>query len=250
MKKYIIGFIIGAVLSAVAVFYFPCSSHVTQRDMNNETMNAILWMQTSAEYRALCYQAYNSALEHVKFAAESFKSGDKPIAIILDCDETVIDNTKADAAIIDNGSSASEVFSAWLKDGRPDAMPGAAEFLNAVDALGVNIFYVTNRRENFRAATMDSMKALNFPQIDDVHTIFKTDTSNKDSRFSKIEESYNVVVYLGDSAHDFPMGIYGKNLEERNTITDANKSLFGKKYMVLPNPLYGSWLDLFKGKTP
>ena len=250
MKKYITGFIIGVILSAAIAFNIPQSSRITQKEINNETLNAVLWMQTSAEYRALCYQAYNSALEHVRNAAESFRSGDKPIAIVLDCDETVIDNIAPDAAIIDSEKTLSELFSAWFTEGRPEALPGAADFLNAVDELGANIFYVTNRQEQFKTETTNIMKALNFPQVNDAHVILRDDESSKDSRFRKIENDYNVILYLGDSAHDFPMGIYGKNLEERNAIADANKSLFGKKYIVLPNPVYGSWLNLFNGKTP
>ena len=125
--------------------------------------------------------------------------------------------------------------------GNAKAMPGAEEFLRAVDALSVDIFYVTNRQERFREAAIRNLKALNFPQVDNAHVVMKTDTSSKDPRFNTISESYNVIVYLGDSAHDFPIGIYGKNMKDRNTITDKNKELFGMKYIVLPNPIYGSW---------
>ena len=124
MKKSIISFIIGAGLAVLAVSYFPGVLPVTQRDINNETMNALLWMQTSAEYRALCYQGYNTALELVRSAKESFKSGDKPLAIILDCDETVLDTTPYDAAIIDNDSGGAKLAD-WLKEAAAGAMPGA-----------------------------------------------------------------------------------------------------------------------------
>ena len=250
MKKYITGFIIGAILSAVIALNIPQSSRMTQKDMNNETINAVLWMKTSAEYRALCYQAYNSALEHIRNAAESFRSGDKALAIILDCDETVVDNLAPDTAMIDSEKNISEVYSEWGNEIRAYAMPGAADFLKAVDESGVNIFYVTNRLEKLRTETINDMKALNFPQVDDVHVILRTDDYNKDSRFRKIENDYNVILYLGDSAHDFPFEIYKKNMQERNAIIDSNKSMFGKKYIMFPNPVYGAWLNLFKRNTP
>ena len=129
-------------------------------------------------------------------------------------------------------------------------MPGAADFLNAVDALGVSIFYVTNRRENLREDTMHNMKALNFPQVDEVHTVFRSGEGSKDPRFKRIAESFDVVVYLGDSAQDFPVEIYGKGLTERNAIFDSARELFGEKYILLPNPIYGHWLNVSTGKTP
>lgn len=244
MKKSIISFIAGAGLAVLAVHYFPGVMPVTQRDINNETINALLWMQTSAEYRALCYQAYNSGLELVKSAKEAFKSGDKPLAIILDCDETVIDNLPVDASVIDNDSARIKIAD-WYKEAIAGAMPGAEEFLKAADELSIDIFYVTNRQGNLRADTMRNMKNLNFPQIDDRHVVFSSSEKSKDSRFMRIEEDYNVIVYLGDSIHDFPMEIYGKMMQERNAITDANRALFGRKYIVLPNPVYGSWLGAF-----
>lgn len=242
MKKSILSFIIGAALSALLAVHLCGTPALTQKDINNESLNAILWQQTSAEYRALCYQAYNSALDEVKAAAKIFTSNDKPLAIILDCDETVLDNSRADAAIIDREDISVGINAQWFKAGEAGAMPGAKEFLDSVDSLGVRIFYVTNRGESTRADTMRNMKALEFPQVDDAHVILKSDESSKDSRFSRIAASYDVVVYLGDSAHDFPMGIYYKGKDERNAITDANKSLFGRKYIVLPNPVYGLWM--------
>ncbi|MBQ9432871.1 MAG: 5'-nucleotidase, lipoprotein e(P4) family [Synergistaceae bacterium] len=245
MKKYITGFAAGACLALLAVNYFPEALPITQRDINNENIDALLWVQTSAEYRALCYQAYNSALERVRAAAESAKSGDKPLAVILDCDETVIDNLAVDASVFDTDASSGRLLPEWWKAAEALAMPGAEEFLNAVDALGVSIFYVTNRPESAKADTMRNMKALNFPQVDERHTVLTSSSRQKEARFSKIEEDYSVIVYLGDSAHDFPIGIYGRNMTERNAIADKNRELFGQKYIVFPNPVYGSWLGAF-----
>ena len=212
--------------------------------------DAIVWMQTSAEYRALCYQAYNMALERVKTSAENFKSGDKPIAIVLDCDETVVDNTPFFAALFsmdvasESTASIFMMLADWINSGEVTAMPGAANFLNAVDKLGVTIFYVTNKPEIMKEATLISMKAMKFPQVDDAHVLLDGGQSDKEYRFRKIEEDYNVVVYLGDSAHDFPIGMYGKNMNQRNAIADVNRELFGQTYILLPNPIYGSWLSL------
>ena len=242
MKKSILSFIVGAALSALLAVQLCGTPALTQKDINNESLNAILWQQTAAEYRALCYQAYNAALDEVRAAAEAFTSRDKPLAIVLDGDETVLDNSQVDAVLIDKEDAGLDLLSQWHYAGIAEAVPGAKNFLDAVDALGAGIFYVTNRMEDKKADTMRNMKALEFPQIDDVHVIMKAGGSSKDSRFRRIAASYDVVVYLGDNAHDFPMEIYGKSGNERNAITDANRELFGRKYIVLPNPIYGSWL--------
>lgn len=249
MKKFLVGLIIGGLIGAVVMFNMPDS--ITQKEINNETLNAILWMQTSAEYRALCYQAYNTALTHIKAASENIKSDDKTLAIILDCDETVIDNTRVDAALLDsNIADQLSLLREWRNKGIAGAMPGAYEFLNAVDSLGAEIFYVTNRDEEYKAGIIQNMKNLNFPQIDDKHVLCKTEAGGKEARFERIESQYNVILYLGDTAHDFPTGSYHKSMSERNKITDDNRQFYGVKYIVLPNPVYGDWLDEFGGKIP
>ncbi len=242
MKKSIISFILGAGLAVLGVYYFPEVMPVTQRTINNETLNASLWIQTAAEYRALCYQGYNITLDLLRSAKESAKSGDKPLAVIMDCDETLLDNTPSDTSIIDNDTKSWNIFVEWVKEAKAAAMPGAEEFLKEVDALGVELFYVTNRPENMRADTVRNMKGLNFPQVDDRHVSFASGSSNKDSRFSRIEQDYNVIVYLGDRMDDFPINLYGKMMQERRAVTDQNRTLFGRKYIMFPNPVYGSWL--------
>lgn len=208
-------------------------------------------MQTSAEYRALCYQAYNTAITHIKAASENVKSDDKTLAIILDCDETVIDNICVNAAFLDSDiANQSSLLREWWNKGIAGAMPGAYEFLNAVDSLGIEIFYITNRDEKYKAGVMRNLKDLRFPQTDDEHVLCRTEPGGKESRFDRIESQYNVILYLGDTAHDFPTGSYNKSITERNKITDDNRQFYGLKYIVLPKPIYGSWLNEFKGKTP
>ena len=64
-----------------------------QYQAETETMG-LLWMRTSAEYRALAYQGYNVAMNAVKMAVTDPSHQRKPLAIVLDADETVVDNTK------------------------------------------------------------------------------------------------------------------------------------------------------------
>lgn len=225
-----------------------CSSQTTKKgddattELYQRNVLALSWMQNAAEYRALCYQAYNGAYEHVKASLK--QKTDKPRAIILDLDETVIDNIPAEATINEvarNGKDFNDYWLAWESMASANAMPGAAEFLKKVDKLGVQIFYVSNRSCMNVDFTNKNLKSLKFPMKNKIRC--KDNTSNKKARFDKILEKYNVVAFLGDNATDFPISIYGVNGEDRNKIVDKNSSQFGVKYFVLPNPVYGEWFS-------
>ncbi len=228
---------------AVPAFAAEAPAAYTQKDLNAELTMAVAWFQNSAEYRELCYQAYNAALDQVTKAVAHHKKGDKPLAIVLDCDETVIDNSAFEAGLIGTGNSYSNAtWDEWCAAAQATAMPGATEYLQAVDKLGVDIFYVTNRSAKTQLeGSAKNMKAIGFPQVDAKHLMFKTDTSNKQPRYDAIMKDYDVVVFMGDNAGDLPIGTYHKMQQERNAIVDQHQSEFGHKFIVLPNPTYGDW---------
>lgn len=219
----------------------------TQEQLNDQMVMAVAWMQNSAEYRELCYQAYNVALEQVKAAVASHKKGDKPLAIVLDADETVIDNTAYQAGLLGtNNAYASKTWDEWCNAAEALAMPGAAEYLQAVDKLGVDIFYASNRNMEQVPGTMKNFKAIGFPQADKKHMIFKDKSGNKMGRFEQVMKDYHVVVFMGDNAGDLPINSYHKSQEERNALVDQHKAEFGKRFIVFPNPTYGDWEPALK----
>ncbi len=237
-----------ALAAVIGVSFFaaapaPANAAYTQEDLNDELTMAAAWMQNSAEYRELCYQAYNIALERVEAAVANHKPGDKPLAIVLDADETVVGNSAFESGLIGTDRSYStKEWTAWCQAAKAAAMPGATEYLQAVDKLGVAIFYVTNRSmEDQYEGTAKNMKEIGFPQVDAEHLLLKTDNSNKQPRFDKVLEKYDVVVFMGDNAGDLPLGTYKKNQEERNGLIDANKKDFGRRFIAFPNPTYGDW---------
>ena len=220
----------------------------TQQLADAEYM-ALLWMRTSAEYRALCYQGYNAALMAIDRAQmnPAGRSG-KPLAIVLDCDETVTDNTRAMAAAAAAGNGRYDAL--WWRgtvhEGRSEAMPGAVEFLSEVARRGVAIFYVSNRWSEVNyEPTIENLKALGFPSVDAEHVLLMEDRkmSDKQLRFDQIAKNYDVVVYMGDNAGDLPLGTKGMNRAARNAAIDAAQEAFGTQYIVFPNPAYGSWIS-------
>ena len=221
-----------------------------QYQAETETMG-LLWMRTSAEYRALAYQGYNVAMNAVKMAVTDPSHQRKPLAIVLDADETVVDNTKLMGESIVNGNGRFDApwWRQAVHQGKSQAMPGAVEFLNEVHKQGVEIFYVSNRYAPVNLdVTIQNFKELGFPSVDKDHVLLFEKDSDKQPRFDMIAKKYYVIVYMGDNAGDFPIGTKGKTLAERNSIIDAHKEDFGTTFVVFPNPAYGSWVSaLAKG---
>lgn len=221
-----------------------------QYQADTETMG-LLWMRTSAEYRALAYQGYNVAMNTVKMAVADPSHQGKPLAIVLDADETVVDNTKlmGESIANSNGRFDAPWWRQAVHQGKSQAMPGAVDFLNEVHKQGVEIFYVSNRYAPVNLdVTIQNFKELGFPSVDKEHVLLFEKDSDKQPRFDAIAKKYNVVVYMGDNAGDFPIGTKGKTLAERNAIIDAHQKDFGTIFVVFPNPAYGSWVSaLAKG---
>ena len=216
-----------------------------QYQADTETMG-LLWMRTSAEYRALAYQGYNVAMNVVKMAVADPSHQRKPLAIVLDADETVVDNTKLMGESIVNGNGRFDApwWRQAVHQGKSQAMPGAVDFLNEVHKQGVEIFYVSNRYAPVNLdVTIQNFKELGFPSVDKDHVLLFEKDSDKQPRFDMIAKKYAIVLFMGDNAGDFPIGTKGKTLAERNDIIDAHKEDFGTTFVVFPNPTYGSWVS-------
>ena len=227
----------------------------TTKDLNEQLVLATLWMQTAAEYKALCYQAYNLGKMLVdKKITEGIS--DKPLAIIVDCDEAIINNSVYEAGLIGTENAySSETWDVWMQAAEAKAMPGSVELLNYASEQGVETFYVTNRTmATGYEGTMKNLQDLGYPRVDEKHLMLKTDTDNKQTRRDMVLEEYDVIFYLGDSCTDFSADYYQASLEERNATAVADKDKFGIEFIVLPNPTYGDWdgaiFEFNWGSTP
>lgn len=219
------------------------SQEMTQKDLNKETIQAVLWMHTAAEYRALCYQAYNIGRLELDNALLNTDEHHKPFAIVTDCDNTILCDIPAQVYYIENGEPFNPT--SWLKfvnEAKFKPLPGALEFFNYAASKGVEIFYVVNRIENTELeGTMRNLRSCGFPMVDKEHILLKTNTSNKQYRYDKITQDFDVLIYFGDNLGDMPIDTYQKPFHVRNERTKENKSLWGSKYIMLPNPVYGNW---------
>lgn len=235
-------------LSIIVLLVFLLSSNVfitaedyTTKDLNEQLTMATLWMQTSAEYKAICYQSFNLAKMMLDQRLKK-KKVKKPLAIIVDADETVIDNSAYEAFLIGNDFGySSKTWNPWMAAAEAKAIPGALEFLKYAKRKKVEIFYVTNRKMVGYEGTEKNLKALGFPYVDKKHLLLRTDTGDKQPRRDIVAKDYEIVLLLGDNLNDFLSVFGGKNVKDRLKEVDKKKKDWGTKFIVLPNPTYGEW---------
>jgi len=204
-----------------------------------ESLTAALWQQTSSEYRALCYQAFNVAYDRIQM--DLMKEWPKPRAVIVDLDETVIFNAKYNATDVIREQEYPKEFYEWIASGDATLIPGAGEFLKFIDKEGYAIFYVTNRRDECTDITLQQIIDLDLPQADSEHLLMRGSDDTKQGRRDKVGEDHSVILYIGDNCVDFLGDYYNESIEERKNITDSLHTEWGRKFIILPNPLHGSW---------
>ena len=201
----------------------------------------ILWQQTAAEYRALCYQAFNTAAMHLH-AIPAKKIRKEKLAIITDLDETILDNSYSDAQLIKEGKTYnSTTWKEWTNKSAATAVPGAVDFLNEAHKKGISIFYISNRDTTAIQSTLINLKNLQLPNADTAHMLFQTDSSSKETRRKLVAGHYNVIMLLGDNLNDFMNVFENKTIADRFIETDKERAAWGNKFIVLPNATYGEW---------
>ncbi|HEX8247432.1 MAG TPA: 5'-nucleotidase, lipoprotein e(P4) family [Pyrinomonadaceae bacterium] len=251
-RKYLLSF--GLVLASVVSTYFATTS-VAQQGTQPQTaaadteyqIGAILFMQKAAEYRALAYQAFNIAemrLDADEKDRKKLPSAErrKPRAIVVDVDETVLDNSPAQAVQVKNRLPfIQEKWTAWVNMRKAKAIPGAIDFLNYASRKGARVFYVTNRIEVEKQPTIDNLKALGFPDVSDETVLVKTTESSKEARRQTILQRYRIAILIGDNLDDLSNVFERKAIDARFAEVDKTREMFGRKFIVLPNAMYGTW---------
>jgi len=204
---------------------------------------ATLWYQKSAEMRALYYQCFRSAeialAENLAWAGRT-----KPAAVVLDIDETLLDNSPFQGwQVLEAKEFNNEDWFRWVELARAEPLPGAVEFTRYADSLGVEVLYVSNRTMQEMGPSIENMAALGFANADSTHMLLKETTSSKVERRALIEKDYEILLLVGDNLADHS-SIYEKRGPDHGfAAVDADRRLFGTRYIVLPNPMYGNWLN-------
>lgn len=233
------------IIMNIVIFILGC-----QGSDNAKLPNSIKWVRTSVEYEAICIQTYRSAWEAVKAADQQ---SDEQWAIVLDVDETVLDNSLYEATTAEKGLSYPTGWADWVLSAKADAVPGAKAFIDSVHTLGANIHvvYITNRDTAFKQATIKNLKSLNMWRDDDLMLCQRDKSDTKAIRRNEVvvgtgrcegKGKRTIIALIGDQLGD--VADY-----EKSTKSDSlqnhfkNAKIWGNKSFVLPNPMYGSWMN-------
>ena len=248
-KKYLIGLalFVSAFVGTSASAQQPAPA--VQTDLDYQA-SGVLYTQKAAEYRALAYQAFNIARERLDadFDKKSLKKLPKatrkmPRAIVVDIDETVLDNSPSNAnQIATSRSFNTKDWYAWGEMRKAKAVPGSVEFLNYAVSKGVKIFYISNRDEVQRQATIDNLKSVGFNDVASERVMLRVNgESPKGPRRDVVAAAYRIVLLMGDNLDDFTSAFERKSIAERFAEADRMRDRWGKTFIVLPNAMYGTW---------
>ncbi|PZP61399.1 MAG: acid phosphatase [Pseudoxanthomonas spadix] len=227
----------------------------------DDNLNAVLWVQRSVEYQALSIQTYRAAADHLDAALKekhwdalvpeergNAATGLKP-AVILDVDETVLDNSPYQARLIRDNAEYDEVsWDRWVAEKKAKAVPGVVDFAKAANAKGVTLLYVSNRAVHLKDATIANLKAVGLPVADD--SVFlglgtnvpgcEQNGTEKNCRRRLAGQQYRVLMQFGDQLGDF-VQVVANTQADRERLLTQYRDWFGERWWMLAGPTYGSW---------
>lgn len=207
------------------------------------TGTEVKYVRDAEEYATLTRQVYRLATDAVNGSGRARMSG--PWAVVLDLDETVLDNSTYQLERATYGAPFStSSWNAWVQRIEAGVVPGVVDFVSSVRRLGGHIAWISNRDESTRAATILNLQRFSLWTDNDRLCLATDSTYPKKVRRREVTEgrgacSWNgtatpVVVYVGDQMTDFP----GPGEAD----PDAGKdTAFGRRFFILPNPMYGAW---------
>lgn len=230
-----------------------------QQPPANDQLDAVLWTQTSIEHELIYRQVFASATRQLD-AALADPTWDAlplpprnlsglPPAVVVDIDETVLDNVPLNARdILTNQVYSYDRWNTWVDQAKAQALPGAVEFLQAADKKGITVYYITNREHSQVQATVNNLRLRGFPVAHNEQVLAaSTPTGHceqagygKNCRRQWVASHARVLMLAGDSFGDFVQA-------EHNTLADQRKAAapylawLGQRWFLLPNPTYGNW---------
>lgn len=230
-----------------------------QQPPANDQLDAVLWTQTSIEHELIYRQVFASATRQLD-AALADPTWDAlplpprnlsglPPAVVVDIDETLLDNVPLNARdILTHQVYSYDRWNTWVDQAKAQALPGAVEFLQAADKKGITVYYITNREHSQVQATVNNLRLRGFP-VERNEQVLAASTPTgqceqagygKNCRRQWVASHARVLMLAGDSFGDFVQA-------EHNTLADQRKAAapylawLGQRWFLLPNPTYGNW---------
>ncbi len=203
--------------------------------------NDVRWVRESNEYKSLCYQIYSNATTNLnrQVGVNPYSLNNKDLstyAIVMDLDETVLDNSQYQVELLDKNESFNMTsWAKWVNREEAKLVPGAKEYIDVVRSYGIQLIFISNRMDERLNATINNMKILDIYSESDIFLLRKNKKDKKTVRRNEIYNStgrmanyntYTVIQYLGDAMGDFP---------------SYNSKQFSVDQYIFPNPMYGKW---------
>lgn len=240
----------------------PAAAATPAKDAStHDNLNAVAWVQTSLEYRAITMQTFRAAADHLDVALKeknwdalvpgergNAAAGLKP-AVVMDVDETVLDNSPYQARLIRDGKEYDEIsWDQWVAEKKAKPLPGVVDFARAAAAKGVTILYISNRAVHLKEATLANLREAGLPVADEsvflgLGTVLEgceQNGSEKNCRRRLAGQQYRVLMQFGDQIGDF-VQVEANTRDGRQALFDEYDDWFGERWWMLPNPTYGSW---------
>src|SRR6185312_10244622 len=238
-----------------AVATAPAISHA------DDNLNAVAWSQTAIEHDLIYLQTYRDAQSGLLAALHdphwdalaaddrvAPSQGLKP-AVVLDIDETVLDNSPYQARVVRNGDEFNENdWRAWCREEAARALPGAVAFTRFAASHGIAVIYISNRATVLDQATLANLRKVGLPvagpdALLGLGTVVEgcpEEGSSKRCRRQLISHKYRVLMQIGDQIGDF-VDVSSNTDEGRRAAMAPYLDWVGQRWFVLPNPTYGSW---------
>lgn len=227
----------------------------------NDNLNAVVWTQTAIEHDLIYLQTFRDAQSRLLAAMKDRHwdalarddrvapiKGLKP-AIVLDIDETVLDNSPYQARLVRSGGEYNEAdWAAWCKEEAARALPGVVAFTQFAASHGIAVIYVSNRAKDLDQVTLANLRKVGLP-VSGPEAFLGLGTfvegceqigTEKGCRRQLISRKYRVLMQFGDQIGDL-VTVIANNPEGRRRAMAPYMNWIGTRWFVLPNTTYGSW---------
>jgi len=227
----------------------------------DDNLNAVAWSQTAIEHDLIYLQTFRDAEAHLPGALHDPRwdaldkadrvaslKGLKP-AVILDIDETVLDNSPYEARLVRSGGEFNEAgWAAWCREQQARALPGAVEFTRFAASHGIAVIYISNRATDLDQATVANLRKVGLP-VSGPEAFLGLGTvvdgceqagTRKGCRRQLVSRHYRVLMQFGDQLGDF-VDVNDNSVAGRRKVIADYLPWIGRRWFVLPNPTYGSW---------
>jgi acid phosphatase len=227
----------------------------------NDNLNAVAWSQTAIEHDLIYLQTYRDAEARLLGAAKdrnwnavptndrAVAGNDLPPAVVLDIDETVLDNSPYQARLVRSGGQYNEAdWAAWCREEAARALPGAVEFTQFAARNGIAVIYISNRAKDLDQVTLANLRKVGLP-VSGPEAFLGLGTfvegceqigTGKGCRRQRISRKYRVLMQFGDQIGDF-VTVVANNAAGRRKAIVPYMDWIGSRWFVLPNTTYGSW---------